>query len=144
MAPETYDYSSYQGISVVTKFMINDISHNMWRQQTIYSKSAIYGRYTAVLSGSWIKEIIILHDLYQVWFSTCGLLCLSSASCLAYSLTSKMRVIFFSDALVDSWWTTRYYNRDHALRGNKYSGSIKGGEFLSWVTTGFSRRYLLY
>lgn len=27
MAPETKDYSGYQGISVLTKFTINDISH---------------------------------------------------------------------------------------------------------------------
>lgn len=54
MAPEAKDYSSYQGISVLTKFTTNDISHNMWGQQTIYSKSAIYGRYTAVISGTWL------------------------------------------------------------------------------------------
>lgn len=67
------DYSIYTGISVLTKLTINDTSHNMCGQQTI----------TVIISGSWIQEIIILHGLYHVRFSTRGLLCLSSASCLA-------------------------------------------------------------
>jgi hypothetical protein len=42
MAPETKGYSIYTGISVITKLMINDISHNMCGQQTI----------TVIISGS--------------------------------------------------------------------------------------------